>query len=155
MTEWKVYPDSNIEVSSDGRVRRNGVEFIPSIGSAGYRMISVGGRKGSMMLLHRLIASCFIPNPENKPFIDHIDGNRLNNTVINLRWATNAENMRNCRKSSGKLQRGVSVNHKRYCASIQYEGTSHYLGTYDTPEEASEAYEAAAKEMFGEFYKTP
>lgn len=150
MTEWKAYLDTNIEVSSDGRVRRNGVEFIPSIGSAGYRMISV---KGTMMLLHRLIASCFIPNPDNKPFIDHIDGNRLNNMVTNLRWATNAENMRNCRKSRGELPRGVGKNHKRYSASIQYEGASHYLGTHDTPEEASEAYEAAAKELFGEFYR--
>lgn len=41
--------------------------------------------------VHRLLAEAFIPNPNNKPTIDHIDGNRLNNSLDNLRWATYKE----------------------------------------------------------------
>lgn len=45
--------------------------------------------------VHRLVAEAFIPNQDNKPEIDHIDGNGLNNHVENLRWCTHFENMRN------------------------------------------------------------
>lgn len=45
--------------------------------------------------VHRMVAQAFIPNPENKPFIDHIDVNPSNNNVENLRWVTPAENSRN------------------------------------------------------------
>ena len=48
-------------------------------------------------LLHRLLGMCFIENPENKPCIDHIDRNRTNNSLDNLRWATYKEN--NCNKT--------------------------------------------------------
>lgn len=43
--------------------------------------------------LHRIIAMCFIPNPDNKPEVNHIDGNKFNNDVINLEWVTREENI--------------------------------------------------------------
>lgn len=155
MTEWRFVPDSTVEVCSDGRVRRDGVEFVPCQNGSGYLILKIGGRKGKMMKLHRLIAAAFIPNLESKPCVDHINNETLDNRVSNLRWATIAENVRNRRRTSGALPRGVSVKRKRFRARVNYDGIEIALGCFDTPEEASAAYEAKAQELYGEFYKPP
>lgn len=55
--------------------------------------IPVNG-KNKLFKLHRLVANYFIPNPENKPLVNHIDGNILNNDVSNLEWVTHSENVK-------------------------------------------------------------
>lgn len=57
---------------------------------------------GKRFKVHRLLASAFIPNPENKPTVDHIDRNRRNNNLENLRWATYNEQRSN--QSSGEKE---------------------------------------------------
>lgn len=62
----------------------------------GYKRVGLyNNKKHKRFMVHRLVAQAFIPNPDNKPQIDHIDGNRLNNTVKNLRWVTMKENNNN------------------------------------------------------------
>lgn len=62
----------------------------------GYYRIQLKADDGNKnnLLAHRLVALAFIPNPENKPEVNHIDGNKLNNDVSNLEWATKHENMK-------------------------------------------------------------
>jgi hypothetical protein len=155
MIEWRIVPDSNLEVSNDGRVRRDGIEMVPCVDGAGYRHIFLNGK---MALLHRLIATAFIPNPECKKCVDHANGDPLNNTVENLRWATHTENVRNRAHmpNASDLPRGVRKCGNKFMARITYEGERHDLGElYDTPEEASEVYEVTAQILFGEFYRPP
>ena len=71
-------------------------EFKLSINNRnGYAYVNLFNRKNNKHeshRFHRLIAKMFIPNPENKPVVNHIDGNKLNNNVSNLEWATISEN---------------------------------------------------------------
>lgn len=81
-------------IDSLGRKRfRKGIELRPDIAQNGYYRVTLckGGRK-KQQYLHRLIAIHFISNPENKPQINHKDGDKLNNSVDNLEWVTVKEN---------------------------------------------------------------
>ena len=69
----------------------------------GYEQITVGkGYKRKKYLVHRLVAQAFIDNPENKPCVNHKDGNKLNNNVNNLEWCTYSENELHSHRILGK-----------------------------------------------------
>lgn len=73
------------------------IELKPYINSSGYLMVSLSNRKKHC--IHKLLAAHFIPNPENKKQVNHKDGNKLNNQLNNLEWATPSENMKHAYKS--------------------------------------------------------
>ena len=89
--------------------------------------------------------------------IDHINGNGLDNRWKNLRPANHKENMRNRRKQKNNSTgfKGVHWNKaaKKYRAEISNNGKLVHLGLFLTAEEAAAAYEAKARELFGEFYR--
>lgn len=114
---WKLYKDSRTdnkrntsgakwEVSSYGRVKRNDILYIIKLKNPKYYY------RITTKFLHRIIAELFIPNPDNKPCIDHIDGDIHNNHVNNLHWVTQRENLNNpiARERQRKSHLGKSVN---------------------------------------------
>lgn len=120
------------------------------------RSTKIDGRLTSQYL-HRVIGERMVGRPlRSGEEIDHIDGNSLNNTRRNLRVCTRTENTRNSRRKSCNTSgyKGVkrSQNGKRWCAFIRVgDGKRLYLGTFDTPEQAHEAYKTAALKHHGEF----
>ena len=79
----------------------------PKSDKNGYQHINgVMERKGSTVCVHRMVALAFIPNPENKPQVNHIDGEVKNNRVENLEWCTNSENHIHAFKVLGRKANG-------------------------------------------------
>lgn len=88
---YKVYRDGTI-------IGRKGKEVHPYQDSKGYLRIDInmdGTRKTRKTYkVHRIVAQCFIPNPDNKPQVNHINGIKTDNRAENLEWCTNAENQK-------------------------------------------------------------
>lgn len=76
------------------------------IARSGYWQVSLRkpNEKQTSYFIHRLLAINFIPNPENKPCINHIDSNRLNNNLENLEWCTYSENNKHAYKSGMQIK---------------------------------------------------
>lgn len=104
MREIKGY-EGLYAVDADGRVfnLRTGKEKKPTIGNHGYLAVDLfknGQRK--TLLVHRLVAEAFIPNPHKKRTVNHKDGNKLNNRISNLEWATHSENHKHSFRKLGR-----------------------------------------------------
>lgn len=95
--EWrKVDGFPNYSVSNDGLVRNDKSNKLKElqINTTGYYKTDLySGGNRSTQRIHRLVANAFIDNPDNKPDVNHIDGNKLNDNVENLEWVTKSENM--------------------------------------------------------------
>ena len=124
--EWKVFKDTRIrrdgkpfsigyklEISNQGNVRRNSIIVEPSI-HAGYL-------RYSGVCIHRAVAELFVPNPDNKPCVDHINGNPLDNRAINLRWCTISENNKNPISLERRRKTWKSEEYRKQC-SIKLKG---------------------------------
>ena len=95
--KWEKVDGVQYEISDHGRLRRIGQRKLTN-GSIreGYLYVNLKTENGhKFKSIHRLVAEAFVPNPENKELVDHIDGNRINNYANNLRWVTAEENANN------------------------------------------------------------
>jgi hypothetical protein len=100
--------------------------------------------------LHRLLATTFIPNPENKPLVDHINRNPEDNQLSNLRWATHIENSRNRVSGSNTGTNGVNKVKNIYSASITINHKCIQIGRFFSLDEAKQArFEAETKHYNG------
>lgn len=108
--EWKSIKDiPNYDVSNLGRIRNNKTERIlkPKL-IRGYESVCLRKyNKNIHKRVNRLVAEAFIPNPLNKPLVNHIDYNPQNNNVNNLEWVTNSENQL---WSKDRISKGHSKN---------------------------------------------
>ena len=156
---WRKIEDfDNYSVSSFGRIRNDITKRIlkPGTNKGGYYyVILYQNNKKKMFLVSRLVAIYFITNPMNKKCVDHIDHDRKNNRIFNLRYATYQENNQNksIQKSNTSGYVGVSF-HKtkqKYQTRYSLNGKYQHIGYYQTALEASEAYQAKIKAHYKEF----
>jgi hypothetical protein len=134
--------------------KHNPNKSIGTIDNNGYTRLMY---KYKRYMLHRLVYEYHFGKINDNLIIDHIDGNKQNNLIENLRVATYAQNQMNRKTNlNNKLKiKGVYYHkqHNKYHARIQINNSKKHLGYFDSLEEASQAYQTAAKELFGEFYK--
>jgi hypothetical protein len=165
MEQWKDITgyEGSYQVSSTGRVRSldrvtcsdtrgpqtlKGRVLKPGIASNGYYTVAL--RKDGntrTRTVHDLVADAFVGVRPKGLVIDHIDGDRLNNLPINLRYvpqAVNGQNVTKANSASGKV--GVYRNGSGWMAQVKVRGVGLHLGTFGTIEEAATARAAWERE---------
>ena len=160
--EWRsINGYINYQVSNIGRVRnsKTGKILKLRLDRAKYYEVGLYNEKTHRNFnVHHLVAREFLETPLDnscKYDVDHIDNNRLNNKVNNLRWATHQQNTMNKAKTTTKTTskyKGVWKESK-WRAGIKHNYKTIHLGYFETEEEAARAYNAKATELFGELAK--
>lgn len=154
ITEHLSYdPDTGIFIRLKSKTRPDSVgKTAGYISKEGYVVISIGNMSYKAHRLAWLITYGEWPDED----IDHSDRNKSNNRITNLRKATRSMNCANVgiRSHNTSGYRGVSFNAQwgRWFAQIIVGGEKKFLGYFESPEKASEAYTSAAREAFGEYF---
>eukprot|EP01040_Poterioochromonas_malhamensis_P006072 gene6072-6529_t len=152
---------SKYEISNTGKLRnkRTGKFIKGKFDKDGYIQVGLYHKEGEIehkrkdFRMHRLVAVAFIPNPNNKPLVDHIDGNKANNNVDNLRWASFSENVYNTKKhrKSATNVKGIYFENDKYRVRVGIDGKQLSLGSFNTLDEAIEVRLKKVKEVFKDF----
>lgn len=133
----------NYIVDENGTVINTATNHIkkPCDNNMGYLYIDLYNQgKHRKEYIHRLVAKAFIPNPKNKPYINHIDGNPHNNFVGNLEWCTPLENVEHASKMICTMKQYLLANIRRKRAVKQIERQSGKLiNVFSSIQEASRA----------------
>lgn len=112
--------------------------------------IPINGKRKTQKV-HQLVGKHFLLRDINKTHLNHMDGIKTNNTPENLEWVNNRENASHAKKECPqKTSKYIGVSYEssrnKWCASIQINGKSIFLGRYQTEESAREAYLSALRE---------
>lgn len=150
MEEWKdiVGYEGLYQVSDKGNVRSlnynktNKVKELKLVNSKDNYFVVCLHKNGHQKegKVHRLVAEAFIPNPDNKPQIDHINGNKSDNRVENLRWCTAKENSDNpiTKVKMKGIQNGRQINRKDMSKVVyQYNLEGELINKYPSASEAA------------------
>jgi len=150
----------NYQVSNVGRVRnsKTGRILKPNLSSNGYFTVGLSKNGGvKSHTIHQLVAREFLRNPNDKPCIDHIDGDKTNNSLDNLRLCSYSQNNRNSskRENASSIYKGVCWDKSigKWKAQIQINRRQKSLGLFTNEKEAAQCYNEKAKELFKEFAK--
>ena len=144
METWKTIPfETDFEVSDLGRVRYKNSSWYPNQEIVkGHLQVSIPKR----YYVHRLVLQTFRPNPKKSLYdmVDHINQNRSDNKLSNLRWSNNSLNQLNRKNVKGYK----TMPNGKFQASITVLGNRMTLGTFATKEEARNAYVEARERAF-------
>jgi hypothetical protein len=144
--KYDVSDFGNVRNKKTGRILKGGCN------KKGYLVVGLRNNEGKKTIkIHRLVAVTFLDNPKNKKCIDHINNNRSDNNLINLRFATQMQNSQNSKLSSKNTSgcKGVCKVKNKWRATIQINGIKIHLGYFETIEEAKIARVTRANEAFG------
>ncbi len=158
---WKsINGYANYEVSCFGRVRNATTERIlkPGLSSNGYLTVRISkNSKAKTHNIHQLVAREFLRNPFDLKCIDHIDGNKTNNNLDNLRFCSLTQNQGNRKKqeNTSSIYKGVcwAKTRNKWRVQIKINDVVKHLGYFDNEKEAARTYNRAAEEHFKEFAK--
>jgi hypothetical protein len=143
-------PDTGLFRWKFSRPRGQANSVAGSLHSKGYIDVTINKKH---FKAHRLAWALYYNQDPGGMQIDHIDENKSNNKIINLRLAGHRENGANfgAQKNNKLGVKGINYEKGKFRARIKRNGKQYHLGCYDTIEEASNVYWAAAEELFGEF----
>lgn len=149
-------PESGVVKWKDGVSNMVKGSVAGCINKSGYKIVTIKGKSFRLQRMIWIFMFGYIPSGY---FIDHINGNKTDNRLQNLRLATNSQNQQNrpAPKNSSSGYRGVTY-HKavnKWMARICHKGQRKTIGFYDSPEDAYEAYKAEAKNLFTHIDRLP